>query len=72
MKKQLLIVSVLACLFVSKNSFSQEKNEKVESLDEIIITATKFETNKKMLVKLCIKLHKKLFKIVQEKLLWIY
>ena len=59
MKKQLLIVSVLACLFVSKNSFSQEKNEKVESLDEIIITATKFETNKK-------NVGKTVYKITQE------
>ena len=59
MKKQFLIVSALACLFASKNSFSQEKNEKVESLDEIIITATKFETNKKNIGKI-------VYKITQE------
>lgn len=56
MKKQFLIVSALACLFVSKNSFSQEKNEKVESLDEIIVTATKFETNKKNIGKIVYKI----------------
>ena len=59
MKKQFLIVSAFACLFASKNSFSQEKNEKVESLDEIIITATKFETNKKNIGKI-------VYKITQE------
>jgi len=59
MKKQLLIVSALACLFVGKNSFSQEKNEKVASLNEIIITATKFETNKK-------NIGKTVYKITQE------
>ncbi|PQJ74359.1 TonB-dependent receptor plug domain-containing protein [Polaribacter gangjinensis] len=57
MKKQFLIVSALACLFASKNSLSQEKNEKVESLDEIIITATKFETNKKNIGKIVYKIN---------------
>jgi len=47
MKKQLLIVSVLACSFVSTKVFSQEKKEKVEALDEVVVTATKFATNKK-------------------------
>ena len=47
MKKQLLIVSVLACSFVSTNVLSQEKNEKVEALNEVVVTATKFATNKK-------------------------
>ena len=59
MKKQFVIVSVLACLFVSKNSISQTKKEKAESLDEIIITATKFETNKKNIGKI-------VYKITQE------
>ena len=59
MKKQFVIVSALACLFVSKNSFSQTKKEKAESLDEIIITATKFETNKKNIGKI-------VYKITQE------
>jgi vitamin B12 transporter len=59
MKKQFVIVSALACFFVSENAFSQEKNEKVESLDEIIITATKFETNKKNIGKI-------VYKITQE------
>jgi vitamin B12 transporter len=56
MKKQFVIVSALACFFVSENAFSQEKNEKVESLDEIIITATKFETNKKNIGKIVYKI----------------
>lgn len=47
MKKQLLIVSVLAYSFVSTNVLSQEKKEKVEALNEVVITATKFATNKK-------------------------
>lgn len=47
MKKQLLIVSVLACSIVSKNVLSQEKKEKVEALNEVVVTATKFATNKK-------------------------
>jgi vitamin B12 transporter len=47
MKKQLLIVSVLACSFVNTNVLSQEKNEKVEALNEVVVTATKFATNKK-------------------------
>lgn len=47
MKKQLLIVSVLAYSFVSTNVLSQEKKEKVEALNEVVVTATKFATNKK-------------------------
>jgi len=47
MKKQFLIVSVLICLIANTNVFSQQKNEEVESLNEVVITATKFETNKK-------------------------
>lgn len=47
MKKQFLIVGVLACSFVSTNLFSQEKNEKIETLNEVVVTATKFATNKK-------------------------
>ena len=47
MKKQLLIVSVLACSIVSKNVLSQEKKVKVEALNEVVVTATKFATNKK-------------------------
>lgn len=47
MKKQFLIVSVLVCLIANTNVFSQQKNEEVESLNEVVITATKFATNKK-------------------------
>ncbi|MCI2228074.1 TonB-dependent receptor [Polaribacter sp. MSW13] len=45
MKKQLLIVSVLACSFVNTNFFAQQK-EKVETLDEVVLTATKFKLKK--------------------------
>ena len=46
MKKQLLIVSVLACNLVSTSLFSQEKKEKVEELEEVVISATKFKLKK--------------------------
>ncbi|ARV05544.1 hypothetical protein BTO04_02005 [Polaribacter sp. SA4-10] len=49
MKKQLLIVGVLACSFVSTNLFAQKneaQKEKVEKLDEVVITATKFKLKK--------------------------
>lgn len=48
MKKQVLFVGVLACSFVSTTLFAQEeKKEKVEFLEEVVVTATKFETNTK-------------------------
>ena len=59
MKKQFLIVSVLACNFLSTNVFSQQENEKIESLNEVVVTATKFETNKKNVGKI-------VYKITQE------
>ncbi|TVZ55066.1 vitamin B12 transporter [Lutibacter sp. Hel_I_33_5] len=48
MKKQLLIVSVLACSFVNSNLFSQDlkEKEKVEKLGEVVVTATKFALKK--------------------------
>ena len=49
MKKQFLIVGVLALSFASTNLFAQKKevqNEKVETLDEVVITATKFNLKK--------------------------
>jgi vitamin B12 transporter len=46
MKKQLLIVSALACSFVSQNLFSQEKKEKIETLEEVVVIATKFSLKK--------------------------
>jgi vitamin B12 transporter len=49
MKKQLLIVGVLAYSFVSTNLFSQKKQvkkAKVETLDEVVVTATKFSLKK--------------------------
>ena len=49
MKKQLLIVGVLACSFVSTNLSAQQKEaqkEKVETLNEVVVTATKFNLKK--------------------------
>jgi vitamin B12 transporter len=54
MKKQLLIVGVLACSFVSTSLFAQKKEkqkEKVEILDEIVVTATKFKLKKEQIGK---------------------
>lgn len=45
MKKQCIIVSALAFIFANVNLSAQTK--KIEQLDEIVVTATKFETNKK-------------------------
>ena len=48
MKKKVLFVGALACSFVSTTLFAQEeKKEKVEFLEEVVVTATKFETNTK-------------------------
>lgn len=46
MKKQLVIVSALAFSFASTNLFSQQKKEKVETLEEVVVTATKFKLKK--------------------------
>ena len=48
MKKQLLIVSVLVCNLVNTNLFAQKKlqKERVETLKEIVVTATKFTLKK--------------------------
>ena len=48
MKKQLLIVSVLVCNLVNTNLFAQKKQQKerVETLKEIVVTATKFTLKK--------------------------
>ena len=54
MKKQLLIVGVLTCSFVSTSLFAQKKEkqkEKVEILDEIVVTATKFKLKKEQIGK---------------------
>lgn len=61
MKKQLLIVGVLACSFASTNLFAQKKQQKenVETLNEVVVTATKFKTNKKNIGKV-------VYKITQE------
>lgn len=62
MKKQFIIVGVLACNFVSTNLIAQKKatqKEKVETLKEVVVTATKFETNRKNIGKI-------VYKITQE------
>jgi vitamin B12 transporter len=49
MKKQFIIVSVLACSLVSTNLFAQKKateKENVETLKEVVVTATKFNLKK--------------------------
>lgn len=49
MNKQLLIVSVLACSFVSTSLFAQKnvaQKENVEILNEVVVTATKFNLKK--------------------------
>lgn len=59
MKKQFLIVSVLVCLIANTKVFSQQKNEEVESLNEVVITATKFPTNKKNVGKIVYQISQK-------------
>lgn len=59
MKKQFLIVSVLVFLIANTNLFSQQKNEEVESLNEVVITATKFATNKKNVGKILYQISQK-------------
>ncbi|TMM31111.1 TonB-dependent receptor [Polaribacter aestuariivivens] len=48
MKKQLIIVGILACSFAKTNFFAQQKQQKdsVEVLKEVVITATKFKLKK--------------------------
>lgn len=45
MNKQLVIVGAIATLFASTNAKAQ-KQEKTEKLDEVVVTATKFELKK--------------------------
>lgn len=59
MKKQFIIVGALACSFVSTNLFAQKQKENVETLKEVVVTATKFKTNKKNIGKI-------VYKITQE------
>lgn len=46
MKRQFVVLGALACLFTNVDSLAQTK-EKSEKLDEVVVTATKFKTNKK-------------------------
>jgi vitamin B12 transporter len=49
MKKQFIIVGALACSLVSTNLFAQKNDtqkEKVETLKEVVVTATKFNLKK--------------------------
>ena len=62
MKKQLLIVSVLAYSIANTNLFAQKKEakkEKVETLNEVVITATKFKLKKENTGKIITKITQK-------------
>lgn len=59
MKKQFLIVGLLACSFAKSTLFAQKKivqKEKAETLDEIVITATKFDLKKQNTAKVITKI----------------
>ncbi len=58
MNKQLLIVSAVALLFASTKITAQEQ-EKIEELDEVIVTATKIKMSKKNIGKIVYKLTSK-------------
>jgi vitamin B12 transporter len=58
MNKQLLIVGAIATLFASTKVAAQEQ-EKVENLDEVIVTATKTKMSKKNIGKVVYKLTSK-------------
>ncbi|SHN06164.1 TonB-dependent siderophore receptor [Polaribacter sp. KT 15] len=62
MKKQFIIVGALACSFVSTNLFAQKQKENVETLKEVVVTATKFKLKKENTGKV-------IHKITQEMLL---
>lgn len=62
MKKQLLIAGVLASSLVNTNFFAQAQNEQVEKLDEIVITATKFNLKKENSGKVITKITQKQLK----------
>ncbi|WNW02286.1 TonB-dependent receptor [Tenacibaculum sp. HL-MS23] len=58
MNKQLLIVGAIASLFASTKIIAQEQ-EKTENLDEVVVTATKFELKKEHTGKVIYKITKK-------------
>ena len=62
MKKQLLIAGVLASSLVNTNFFAQAQNEQVEKLDEIVVTATKFNLKKENSGKVITKITQKQLK----------
>ena len=62
MKKQLLIAGVLASSLVNTNLFAQSQNEQVEKLDEIVVTATKFNLKKENSGKVITKITQKQLK----------
>ncbi|MDG1698210.1 MAG: TonB-dependent receptor [Polaribacter sp.] len=62
MKKQILIAGVLASSLVSTNLFAQSQNEQVEKLDEIVVTATKFNLKKENSGKVITKITQKQLK----------
>lgn len=62
MKKQFLIVGAFALSFASTNLLAQEKlvqKEKVEALDEVVVTATKFNLKKENTGKVITKITQK-------------
>jgi vitamin B12 transporter len=59
MNKQLSVVGLLACIFASSTVFAQKSTEKEIQLDEVVISATKFNLKKE-------KVGKVIFKITQE------
>jgi len=62
MKKQILIAGVLASSLVSTNLFAQAQNEQVEKLEEIVVTATKFNLKKENSGKVITKITQKQLK----------
>lgn len=67
MKNQCVIIGALAFGLSSTQLFSQENKEKREKLNEVVVTATKFKTEKKNLGKIVYKLTSKQIKERQGK-----
>lgn len=59
MKKQCVIIGVLAFGLCSKQLFSQENKEKREKLDEVVVSATKFKLKKENTGKVIYKISQK-------------
>lgn len=61
MKKQLLIVGALVCSFSSTKVVAQQQEEKTEDLEEVVVSATKFNIKKENTAKV-------IYKITQEEI----